>query len=110
MTAPGTAVIGGIGTRMDIHQAAVIDSAGRTNRHRINGGGDRYANSVLCSIVLVRMQYDRRTPDYVVRRTAEEVSTRDIMRYLKRFVAREVRRHLTSAGTVSTAGSAGARS
>ncbi|MFE0808816.1 IS110 family transposase [Streptomyces sp. NPDC058848] len=90
--------------------APVPASSGRTNRHRINRGGDRHANSALYTIVLVRMQYDQRTRDYVARRKAEGMSTKDIMRCLKRFVAREVCRHLTSTSTVSTAGSAGARS
>ncbi|GAA3485671.1 transposase [Streptomyces yanii] len=40
-------------------------SSGRTNRHRINRGGDRHANSALYTIVLVRMQHDQRTRDYV---------------------------------------------
>ncbi|MEU7696739.1 IS110 family transposase [Streptomyces sp. NPDC039028] len=90
--------------------APVPASSGRTNRHRINRGGDRHANSALYTIVLVRMQYDQRTRDYVARRTAEGMSTKDIMRCLKRFVAREICRHLTSTSTLGTAGSAGARS
>jgi transposase len=81
--------------------APIPASSGRTNRHRINRGGDRHANSALYTIVLVRMQCDPRTRDYVARRTAEGMSTKDVMRCLKRFVAREVYRHLktTSAST-----------
>ncbi|MFJ2060640.1 hypothetical protein ACIOMM_32580 [Streptomyces sp. NPDC087908] len=66
--------------------------------------------SALYTIVLVRMQSDQRTRDYVARRTAEGMPTKDIMRCLKRFVAREIYRHLTSTSTLGTAGSAGARS
>ncbi|MFF7888611.1 IS110 family transposase [Streptomyces sp. NPDC020794] len=90
--------------------APVPASSGRTNRHRINRGGDRHANSALYTIVLVRMQYDQRTRDYVARRTTEGMSTKDIMRCLKRFVAREVYRHLRSTGILNSAGSARARS
>ncbi|MFE7468238.1 IS110 family transposase [Streptomyces sp. NPDC057499] len=78
--------------------APIPASSGRTNRHRINRGGDRHANSALYTIVLVRMQYDARTRDYVARRTAEGMSTKDIMRCLKRFVAREVYRHIKAIG------------
>ncbi|MET8247907.1 IS110 family transposase [Streptomyces sp. NPDC005202] len=74
--------------------APVPASSGRTHRHRLNRGGDRWANSALHTIVLVRMRYDQRTREYVARRTAEGMSTRDIMRCLKRFVAREVYRLL----------------
>ncbi|MGO4636306.1 hypothetical protein AB4225_36215 [Streptomyces sp. 2RAF24] len=66
--------------------------------------------SALYTIVLVRMRHDQRTRDYAARRTAEGMSTKDIMRCLKRFVAREVYKHLRSAGILNTAGSGGARS
>ncbi|MFB8397404.1 transposase, partial [Streptomyces yangpuensis] len=69
-------------------------SSGRTNRHRLNRGGDRQANRALHTIVLVRMRHDERTREYVTRRTAEGMTKKDIMRCLKRFVAREVYRHL----------------
>ncbi|WP_406486909.1 transposase [Streptomyces sp. NBC_01563] len=74
-------------------------SSGRTDRHRLNRGGDRQANCALHTIVLVRMRHDPRTRDYVARRTLEGLKTKDIFRCLKRFVAREVYRHLTSAFT-----------
>ncbi|MFF7877917.1 IS110 family transposase, partial [Streptomyces californicus] len=64
--------------------------------------GDRNANSALYTIVLVRMRHDRRTRDYVARRTAEGMSTKDIMRCLKRFVAREIYRHLRSTSILNT--------
>ncbi|MEU9339449.1 IS110 family transposase [Streptomyces sp. NPDC048290] len=74
--------------------APVPASSGRTNRHRLNRGGDRQANKALHTIVLVRMRYDQRTREYVARRTAEGMTRKDIIRCLKRFVAREVYRHL----------------
>lgn len=71
-------------------------SSGRTNRHRLNRGGDRQANHALHTIALVRMRYDPRTRLYLARRTAEGMSKKDIFRCLKRFIAREVYKHLTS--------------
>ncbi|MFJ6662286.1 IS110 family transposase, partial [Streptomyces sp. NPDC091377] len=62
-------------------------SSGRTNRHRLNRGGDRQANHALHTIALVRMRYDPRTRLYVARRTAEGMSKKDIFRCLKRFIA-----------------------
>lgn len=65
-------------------------SSGKTNRHRLNRGGDRAANSALHRVVIVRMRYDERTRAYVTRRTAEGLSKREIIRCLKRYVAREL--------------------
>lgn len=67
-------------------------SSGKTNRHRLNRGGDRQANSALYDVVKSRMSSDWRTKDYVTRRTTEGKSTKEIMRCLKRFVAGEVYR------------------
>ena len=71
-------------------------SSGKTNRHRLNRGGDRRANNALFTIVLVRMRHDPATRAYVARRTAEGKSRKEIMRCLKRFVAREVFQALTN--------------
>ena len=65
-------------------------SSGKTNRHRLNRGGDRQANAALYRIVVVRLRYELRTQAYMQRRTAEGMSKRDIIRCLKRYVAREV--------------------
>jgi transposase len=65
-------------------------STGRTKRHRLNRGGDRQANSALWTIVLVRMASDPRTKAYVAKRTKDGLSKREIMRCLKRYVAREL--------------------
>ncbi|MFF1792569.1 transposase, partial [Kitasatospora sp. NPDC058243] len=75
--------------------APVPSSSGRTDRHRLNRGGDRQASRALHTIVLVRMRHDPRTRNYVARRTPEGLKTKDIFRCLKHFVAREVCRHLT---------------
>jgi transposase len=70
-------------------------SSGKTMRHRLNRGGDRHANAALHRIVLVRLRWRHPpTMDYVARRTAEGRSKREIIRCLKRYVAREVYRAL----------------
>lgn len=65
-------------------------SSGMTNRHRLSWGGHRQANAAIYRTVIVRMQHHQPTIDYVARRTAEGLSKRDIIRCLKRFVAREI--------------------
>ncbi len=79
-------------------------SSGKVVRHRLNRGGNRDANRALHLICVVRMRVDERTRAYVARRTAEGKSRREIMRCLKRYVAREVYRVLTSS-SVGPAGS-----
>jgi len=64
-------------------------SSGKTIRHRLNPGGDRHGNSALWRIIIVRMGSDPRTKAYVERRTKEGLSKREIIRCLKRYVARE---------------------
>jgi len=71
-------------------------SSGKVVRHRLNSGGDRQANSALWRIVLVRMSCDPPTKAYVARRTLEGKSKKEIIRCLKRHVAREVFRLLTN--------------
>jgi transposase len=63
-------------------------------RHRLNPGGHRAANGALWRIVLVRMKSHAPTRVYVERRTREGLSKSEIMRCLKRYVAREIYRHL----------------
>jgi transposase len=70
-------------------------SSGRTHRHRLNRGGDRQANAALYRIVLSRLRHDPATRAYAQRRTAEGKSKKEIIRCLKRYVAREIYRILT---------------
>ena len=74
--------------------APIHASSGKTTRHRLNRGGNRQANHALWRIVFTRMGSDPRTRAYVERRTLEGKSKPEIMRVLKRYVAREVYRHL----------------
>jgi transposase len=65
-------------------------SSGKTVRHRLNRGGDRQANAALYRIVLVRLRYHQPTKDYLTRRLAEGKPKNEIIRCLKRYIAREV--------------------
>jgi transposase len=80
--------------------APVPASSGKTVRHRLNRGGNRDANRALHVLALGRMSWDKRTREYVARRTAEGKSKREILRCLKRYVAREVYRILTAPGAL----------
>jgi len=69
--------------------------SGKTDgRHRLNRGGDRQANAAFYRIVLTRMSGDEQTKAYVARRRDEGKNTAEIMRCLKRFVARETFTHI----------------
>jgi transposase len=75
--------------------APIGAGSGKTNgRHRLNYGGNRQANHALWRIVITRMSSDPRTRVYVERRLAEGLSKREIIRCLKRYVAREIWPHL----------------
>src|SRR3712207_3908516 len=78
-------------------------SSGKTSRHRLNRGGQRQANAALHRVVVVRMRTHRPTIDYVRRRTAEGRGKREIIRCLKRFVAREMSGHLCRTSNASRA-------
>jgi transposase len=80
--------------------APVPTSSGKTVRHRLSRGGNRDANRALHVLALGRMSWDERTREYVLRRTAEGKSKREILRCLKRYVAREVYRILTAPGAL----------
>ncbi len=69
-------------------------SSGKTRRHRLNRGGDRQANNALYHVVITRMSSHPATKVYVARRRAEGKSTGEIVRILKRYVAREAFKHL----------------
>lgn len=68
----------------------VEQSSGKSQRRRLNRGGDRQANAALHRIVVTRMRQDERTRDYLERRIAEGKGKREVMRCLKRNVAREI--------------------
>ena len=74
--------------------SAVEASSGERIRHRLNRGGDRQANAALYRIVIVRLRYDPATRAYMQRRLNEEKTKKEVIRCLKRYVARELYQHL----------------
>ncbi len=70
-------------------------SSGKVVCHRLNRSGNRQANHALWRIAMVRLTCDPATRAYVERRRAEGKSDREIMRCLKRYIAREMFRHLS---------------
>ena len=76
--------------------------SGKTNSwHRLYRGGNRQANAALYRVVIVRMRWHQPTIDYVARRTAEGMSKREIIRCLKRYLARELFRLLPAPDAIA---------
>jgi transposase len=65
-------------------------SSGKTQRHRLNRGGDRQANAALYRVVLVRLRWHEPTQKYMARRLGEGKTKAEVIRCLKRYVAREI--------------------
>jgi transposase len=77
--------------------ASPIDaSSGLQKRHRLNRGGDRQANSALYIIVISRLRWHRETQAYMTRRLAQGKTRKEIIRCLKRHIARQVHRAITT--------------
>ena len=78
-------------------------SSGKTNRHRLNRGGNRQANATLHRVVVVRLRWHEQTKAYAARRMEEGRIKPKIMRCLKRFIAREVFHTLLGRPAIRTA-------
>jgi transposase len=65
-------------------------NSGNGRHHRLNRGGNRQDNTTLHRIAVVRLRWHEQTRAYAERRKAEGLSNKDILRCLKRFIAREV--------------------
>jgi transposase len=76
--------------------APIPASSGKTVRHRLNRHGNRDANRALYVIAVCRMSREERTRSYVAKRTAEGKTKKEIIRCLKRYIAREIYRILSS--------------
>ena len=76
--------------------AAIPASSGKTSRHRLSRGGERAANAAIHHVVVSRLATDSRTREYAARRTAQSKTKKEIMRWLKRYVSRELYRQLTN--------------
>ncbi|MFF8432403.1 transposase [Streptomyces sp. NPDC016566] len=70
--------------------APIPTSSGKTSRRRLNRGGDRRTNHALYMVAVSRMAWEPRIRAYVARRTAEGKTKTEIIRCLKRHIAREV--------------------
>lgn len=80
--------------------APVPASSGKTTRHRLSRGGDRAANNALHTIALVRLSSDPRTREWATRQRATGRVGLELLRVLKRAIAREIYRYLTQQVTV----------
>ena len=72
-------------------------SSGKTDRHRLNRGGNRQVNAALYRVVIVRMRSHQPTLDYVKKRKADGKGKMEIIRCLKRFIARAIFGYLCGA-------------
>ncbi len=70
--------------------APIEASSGKITRYRLNRGGDRQGNRALYLLAVGRMGWDPATKAYVARRTAEGRTKPEIIRCLKRYIAREL--------------------
>jgi transposase len=78
-------------------------SSGLQRRHRLNRGGDRQANAALYIIVISRLRWHPATQAYMARRLAEGKTRKEVIRCLKRYVARQIHRAiLTDLGQPQT--------
>jgi len=67
----------------------ILVASGKRSRHRLNPGGDRQANRALHMIAVCRLRHCPQTRAYAQRRTTEGKTKREIMRCLKRYIARQ---------------------
>jgi transposase len=72
-------------------------SSGNTVRHRLNSGGDRRLNRALHMAIVTRIRMDPTTRAYIEKRTAQGRTSKEIRRCLKRYLARQLYRHLAAA-------------
>ena len=79
--------------------APIPAPSGKVQRHRLNRGGNRQANSALHKIMVTRMAYDDRTRAYMTKRTKDGKTLGETSRMLKRYIAREVYHHLPTTMT-----------
>jgi hypothetical protein len=97
--APELVAVEGIGTDTAaslLIAAPIPASSGKSVRHRLNRHGNRDANQALYVVAVCRMSRDDRTRAYVAKRTAEGKTKKEIIRCLKRYIAREIYRILAS--------------
>ena len=74
--------------------APIPASSGRTDRHRLDKGGNRQRNCALHRLAVNKGRLDPATAAYLARKQAEGKSRREALRCLKRHLARRVWRLL----------------
>lgn len=75
--------------------APVPASSGKTTRHRLSRGGDRRANNALHTIAVARMRNHHTTKAFVHQQRQRGRSNPEILRILKRAIAREMFKQLS---------------
>ena len=70
--------------------APIPASSGLRQRHRLNYRGNRRANRALHLIAVVRLRYCDKTRSYAARRCAQGLSKKEVIRCLKRYIARQL--------------------
>jgi transposase len=85
----------------------VEHSSGKSRHRRLNRGGNRQANAALYRIVLTRLRLEERTQNYLQRRISDGKTKREVIRCLKRYVAREIYRLIIAAPLPQVQPSAG---
>jgi transposase len=70
--------------------APIPASSGRTDRHRLDRGGNRQLNCALHRLAVSKARLDPETAAYLARKQAEGKSRREALRCLKRHLARRV--------------------
>jgi len=77
--------------------APIPVSSGKTNRHRLDRGGNRQINAAIHRVAITRTRCHPQTRAYIDRKRAEGKTTSDAIRSLKRHLTRRVW-HLLQAG------------
>src|SRR4051794_28241708 len=70
--------------------APIPASSGNTRRQRLDRGGNRQLNAAPHRVIVTRARCHQPTRDYIQRRQQEGKTTRDAIRCLKRYLARQV--------------------
>ena len=70
--------------------APIPVSSGKTNRHRLDRGGNRQINTAIHRIAVTRARCHPETQDYIARKRSEGKSTSEAIRCLKRHLARRI--------------------
>jgi transposase len=70
--------------------APIPVSSGKTNRHRLDRGGNRQINAAIHRIAVTRARCHSETRDYIARKLSEGKTHRDAIRCLKRHLARRI--------------------